>query len=206
MTDRTLNSRMRRMAHISAVVVVGLGLSACGKSFSEYVGISKKSPDETLVITNRPLSVPPDYALRPPTDAPKQIQPGAYIPPENQPLSAPPKNQPAPVQQSANRNGARPIAPLPSQLERQRAIRERAAAPKAAVAQRPVTTASVPPQNAPIALGQPRTTQPSQPQKRISQAEYEKKVEQSRKDELARKRAQNPNYGTWRNVWKSIWE
>ncbi len=216
MTNKTLKFKLRRMAHITAVVIVGFGFTACSKSMSQMMGIAKHTPDETLVTTNRPLSVPPDYALRPPTDAPQQVQPGPYIPPENQPLSAPPKNQPAQAQPPANQNGARPIAPLPSQLARQRAIRERATAQRAAAAQRPVTTASVPQQkvpqqkvpqqNAPTTLGQPVSTTPSQPTKRPTQAEYEAKIQQSRKDDLARQQAKNPNYGTWRNVWSAIWD
>jgi len=231
MTNSTLKYKLRCIAQLTAVVIVGFGFAACSKSMSDYVGISKRSPDETQVTTNRPLSVPPDYALRPPTDAPKQIQPGPYIPPENQPLSAPPKNQlapaqrpaslngaqpiaplpsqPAPAQRPASLNGARPIAPLPSQLKRQQAIRERAAAQAAAAQARPVTTASAPQQNAPTALGQPGqpvTTQPSKPARRPTQAEYDEKLEQARKDDIARRKAKNPNYGTWRNVWKTIWD
>jgi hypothetical protein len=206
MTNGTLKFKLRRTAQLVTVVVIGLGFASCGKSFSEYVGISKRSPDETLVTTNSPLTVPPDYALRPPSDAPKADQPVLVT--------------------QTRQDGPQPIAPLPSQIERQKALKERAASQAAqqrSPAPQPITTASTDQHanaptahghptsanqhaNAPIALGQPTPTQQSQPRKRITQAEYEEKIVQARRDDLARRKAKNPNYGTWRNIWGAIWD
>ncbi|WP_227010138.1 DUF3035 domain-containing protein [Pelagibius marinus] len=47
------------------VAGLALGLSACG-GFSESLGTSKQSPDEFRVVSRAPLTVPPDFQLRPP--------------------------------------------------------------------------------------------------------------------------------------------
>ncbi len=39
-------------------------LSACGVT-REQLGFEKKSPDEMLVVSRAPLSVPPEFGLRP---------------------------------------------------------------------------------------------------------------------------------------------
>ena len=57
------------------VVALGLGLSGCAKT-REAFGLNKSAPDEFAVVTRAPLSLPPDYGLRPPT-------PGAQRPQEN---------------------------------------------------------------------------------------------------------------------------
>lgn len=54
-----------------------LGLSACG-GFQEQLGLTKQSPDEFRVVSRAPLTVPPDFALRPP-------EPGAPRPQEGTP-------------------------------------------------------------------------------------------------------------------------
>jgi|HubBroStandDraft_1064217.scaffolds.fasta_scaffold25483_3 hypothetical protein len=55
-------------------------LSAC-ESASRAFGLSKVTPDEFRVVTKAPLTLPPDYSLRPP-------QPGEPRPTELQPESA----------------------------------------------------------------------------------------------------------------------
>ena len=49
--------------------VVGAAVLATGCSdLTEAIGLSRRTPpDEFQVVTNAPLSVPPDFALRPPT-------------------------------------------------------------------------------------------------------------------------------------------
>lgn len=42
-----------------------LALSACG-GFRESLGLTKQSPDEFRVVSRAPLTLPPDYTLRPP--------------------------------------------------------------------------------------------------------------------------------------------
>jgi hypothetical protein len=66
---------IRHVAFPVAVLVLGgLVLSGCD-SFKRAVGIEKTSPDEFAVESRAPLTIPPDYDLRPP-------QPGASRPQE----------------------------------------------------------------------------------------------------------------------------
>ena len=66
--DRTMTLRL--------FVAGGLmfGLAACS-GFNEQLGLTKQSPDEFRVVSRAPLTVPPDFALRPP-------EPGAPRPQE----------------------------------------------------------------------------------------------------------------------------
>ncbi len=43
-----------------------LAVVGCGDSLKEKIGLSKRSPDEFSVVTRAPLSLPPDFNLRPP--------------------------------------------------------------------------------------------------------------------------------------------
>lgn len=43
-----------------------LGIAACGEGTKEKLGLTTVAPDEFSVVTRAPLSVPPDYTLRPP--------------------------------------------------------------------------------------------------------------------------------------------
>lgn len=70
---------------ISAALVVtssvmALALSGCSTA-GKALGMTKVTPDEFRVVTKAPLTVPPDYSLRPPT-------PGEPRPQELQPESA----------------------------------------------------------------------------------------------------------------------
>jgi hypothetical protein len=60
-------------------VVLGLALAslaACGEGDTRKIlGLDKKAPDEFKIVSRAPLSLPPDYSLRPPT-------PGAVRPQE----------------------------------------------------------------------------------------------------------------------------
>src|SRR5215472_6535778 len=67
------------------IVAVGLlcgaaGLAGC-HSTAQAFGMAKVTPDEFRVVTKAPLTLPPDYALRPPA-------PGEPRPQELQPESA----------------------------------------------------------------------------------------------------------------------
>ena len=53
-----------------------LALSACDR-IRQVSGLEKQSPDEFVVVTRAPLSLPPDYGLRPP-------RPGAARPQETE--------------------------------------------------------------------------------------------------------------------------
>lgn len=51
-------------------------LAACSQETKEQLGLSRTPPDEFAVVTRAPLSVPPDYHLRPPSpgaDRPMEI-------------------------------------------------------------------------------------------------------------------------------------
>ncbi len=52
-----------------------LPLAACGDDLSRTIGLTRDAPDEFTVTTRAPLSMPPDYSLRPP-------RPGASRPQE----------------------------------------------------------------------------------------------------------------------------
>ncbi len=65
----------------AAILLVGAcGLAGC-KSASRAFGLAKVTPDEFRVVTKAPLTLPPDYSLRPPA-------PGEPRPQELQPSSA----------------------------------------------------------------------------------------------------------------------
>ncbi|HEY8963708.1 MAG TPA: DUF3035 domain-containing protein [Alphaproteobacteria bacterium] len=58
---------MKRLVSYASLVTV-LALSACGgdNDVKEKLGLKASPPDEFSVVTRAPLSVPPDYTLRPP--------------------------------------------------------------------------------------------------------------------------------------------
>lgn len=57
------------------VMVVSLGITGC-EGIKDQFGLGKSSPDEFSVVTRAPLSLPPDFRLRPP-------EPGAARPQES---------------------------------------------------------------------------------------------------------------------------
>ena len=63
-----------RLTRAACGVSLALLLGAC-ESVKEQLGLNKSSPDEFSVLTRAPLSLPPDYKLRPP-------EPGAERPQE----------------------------------------------------------------------------------------------------------------------------
>lgn len=64
----------------AAVGVAAIGLAGCSAA-GRALGLTKVTPDEFRVVTKAPLTVPPDYSLRPPA-------PGEPRPQELQPESA----------------------------------------------------------------------------------------------------------------------
>jgi len=62
---------------LSTIVLLGaaLALSACS-DVKEDLGVGRNSPDEFTVVQRAPLTLPPDYTLRPPSD-PAEAQPAA---------------------------------------------------------------------------------------------------------------------------------
>jgi hypothetical protein len=61
-----------------SLVAVGalLALSACGGGVRQALGMTKHSPDEFLTVAHPPLSLPPDFNLRPPDPGAPRPQEG----------------------------------------------------------------------------------------------------------------------------------
>lgn len=62
-----------------AVVAAAAAASGCG-TIQRAIGAAKTSPDEFRVVTQAPLTLPPDYSLRPPRPGdprPQQLEPDA---------------------------------------------------------------------------------------------------------------------------------
>lgn len=68
--------RLRTTA-VLTLAVSSLALSACG-GLQRSIGLSKVTPDEFLTVSTAPLTVPPEYGLRPP--APGQPRPQELAP------------------------------------------------------------------------------------------------------------------------------
>ncbi len=58
-------------ALVAIVMIASLG--GC-ESTRQAFGLAKSAPDEFAVVTNAPLSIPPDFGLRPPTPGAKRLQ------------------------------------------------------------------------------------------------------------------------------------
>jgi len=83
----------------AAIATLGLSLQGCSDP-KKALGLGKRSPDEFAVVTRAPLSLPPEYALRPP-------QPGAQRPQELSPVDAARQS----LFSSVNSPAAAPAAP-----------------------------------------------------------------------------------------------
>lgn len=57
--------RQMKTIRLAALGVALLALPAC-QTVNDAIGISKQSPDEFEVVRQRPLTIPPDFDLRPP--------------------------------------------------------------------------------------------------------------------------------------------
>jgi hypothetical protein len=218
---------MRQIQAIAALAALGISLGACS-SVKDAMGISKNPPNEKQVTTNQPLAMPPDIALRPPQQRSIQAavnpQPQPVDNSRAQPIQAWKKPPPQPVDNSR----AQPIQawkkPPPQPVDNSRAqpIQAWKKPPPQPIVQQPAANPQVatynPPRQAaaPIPLGQqapqyPQTAQAPQTRQRrdpskMTPQEYNAYLEELRRQELAKKRAKNPNYGTWKNIWSSIWD
>ena len=65
----------RHMSLMLAVAALPVVLSGC-ESGRELLGLTKRSPDEFQVVSRAPLSMPPDYNLRPPAPGAPRPQEG----------------------------------------------------------------------------------------------------------------------------------
>ena len=75
-----LNRLVAALTLTAGLGALGFGMSGCS-SAAAALGMTKVTPDEFRVVTKAPLTVPPDFAMRPPT-------PGQPRPQELQPESA----------------------------------------------------------------------------------------------------------------------
>lgn len=69
--------RASRVAFLILAGSAAMGLSACN-TIRGAVGVNKVTPDEFRVVSIAPLTVPPDYSLRPPTPGeprPQELDP-----------------------------------------------------------------------------------------------------------------------------------
>ncbi len=76
----SVNRVAAALALTAGMVALGSSLSGCAAA-GRALGVTKVTPDEFRVVTKAPLTVPPDYSLRPPA-------PGEPRPQELQPESA----------------------------------------------------------------------------------------------------------------------
>jgi hypothetical protein len=60
--------RIRALTMTTCLVALVLALGGCEK-VKDQLGMGKSSPDEFNVVTRAPLTLPPDYTLRPPDSA-----------------------------------------------------------------------------------------------------------------------------------------
>lgn len=66
-----------RLLTVSLVAVSALALTACG-GLRQSIGLTKVVPDEFVTVSTAPLTVPPEFGLRPP--APGQPRPQELAP------------------------------------------------------------------------------------------------------------------------------
>jgi hypothetical protein len=64
---------LRFLVRAGAIVLVGAALVGCSDNAKKQLGLGKNSPDEFKVVSRAPLTLPPNFALRPP--APGQVRP-----------------------------------------------------------------------------------------------------------------------------------
>lgn len=157
-------------------------LAGCSETgFQNMFGAGKYTPDESQVAQNQSLSVPPDLALRPPSNEPAPHQQPVYMPPP-QPVSNQPYNYDEPVddtQQAYNPPAQQAYTP-----PAQQAYNPQQPAPE--------------PQDVYARLGISKTRPDGSPK---TQAELNEELRQKK---IAAQKAANPNYGSiWNmgNVW-----
>ncbi len=96
----------RRRPALTATLVVGAAVLAAGCGDTrKVIGLEKSTPDEFRVVSRAPLSLPPDYALRPP-------QPGAPRPQEG---TIPEQARQTVIGQSGQRGAPTPAAGSPGE-------------------------------------------------------------------------------------------
>jgi hypothetical protein len=72
-TTRPAHARLTRGLTACAILGAAAGLAGC-QSASHALGLAKVTPDEFRVVSKAPLTLPPDYALRPPAPGEPRAQ------------------------------------------------------------------------------------------------------------------------------------
>ena len=65
--------RLRATAFPAALVALGLALAGC-EGVKDQLGLTKQSPDEFSIVTRAPLTLPPNFSLRPPAPGERRPQ------------------------------------------------------------------------------------------------------------------------------------
>jgi len=69
---------MHKSVTLVALAAACAMTAGCGSGFRQAIGVEKVAPDEFRVVTRAPLTLPPDYALRPPRPGdprPQELRP-----------------------------------------------------------------------------------------------------------------------------------
>ena len=74
-----MKTKKSALPALMGLIIGAIGLGGC-ESAKEVIGLSKQAPDEFAIVTRAPLSIPPQYGLRPP-------KPGAARPQETTPTT-----------------------------------------------------------------------------------------------------------------------
>jgi hypothetical protein len=193
---------MKSIAAFSIGFALCLGLSACGSDTGliDKLGLGKSPPDETQVVTNNSLALPPDLQLRQPangvtdenqvpratTAAVPAAPPDAFSAPS---ASAGQPVEVATTQPSAYDTGAQQLettpgtGPAPTQIS-----------PSIQSTQKTDLSGKTPQENAYQKFGISKTKPDGTPK---TQAELDRELLEAVR---AEKRKQNPNYGTVFNM------
>ena len=194
---------MKSIATFSIGSALCLALSACsgGSGLMDHLGLGKSPPDETQVVTNNSLALPPDLQLRQPaarvtdeSQVPRAATTAAVPAAPPDAFSAPSASvdQPAAVagtQTSAYDTGAQQLettpgtGPAPTQIS-----------PSTQSAQKTDLSGNTTQENAYQKFGISKTKPDGTPK---TQAELDRELLEAVR---AEKRKQNPNYGTVFNM------
>jgi hypothetical protein len=74
-----MNTKKSVLPALMGLIIGAIGLGGC-ENAKEVIGLTKQAPDEFAIVTRAPLSIPPQFGLRPP-------KPGAERPQETTPTS-----------------------------------------------------------------------------------------------------------------------
>lgn len=70
-------TRFKRTAGIAGLLAAAVLLTGCGNDIRKQFGLTRSAPDEFRVVSRAPLTMPPDYSLRPPTPGARRPQEGS---------------------------------------------------------------------------------------------------------------------------------